>query len=1082
MRNHTLSHTLSRFIFLVAGCAVGSTTLAASKLTDPIASDSLIFKEKNGQVAVEAEHFYKQTKTGKRAWYLTTAKQKFKAGNDADPSHVTGASGGAYLESLPDTRHHHGHKLINGENFSNFPGKLAILHYKIHFDTPGKYYVWVRAHSTGSEDNGIHVGLDGEWPESGQRMQWCEGKRTWWWEAKQRTEKNHCGEAYKIFLNIAKPGVHEITFSQREDGFEFDKFILTTKREFERPVAGAPTVLVKNGTVPPAFAVPAGYQDPPGKPVAKAPKKKNGSKQKPAVKKKASAPANAAGQFLVNGAVGTLRAAHFPTTQGTGYYLDQGKWMAISPEKRKSAATSEPFPFDNGRYDVTLFTVGENDGRSSYALAVGGEKIGAFVNPLSKKMYEEGQKYSVTWKNLQIKTADGIRVAAAIASEDGQEYSRARWSRVEFKRVDGKPAKVILARAPSGQTVTASVSKPIPSAPLVLPRKADGEGNVKISGELKQWHKVTLNLDGPFSHEQDNQPNPFTDYRMVVTFSHSSGTPKYVIPGYFAADGNAADSSAKSGTIWRAHVSPDKAGKWNYQISFVQSKNAAISGVKGKAVAGFNSKRGSFNVAKTDKTGRDLRGKGRLQYVGKRYLQFAGNKEYFLKAGADAPETFLGYVDFDDTVAGKPSRVPLKTWSKHVQDWRPGDPTWKRGKGKGMIGAINYLAAKGCNAFSFLPYNAGGDGDNVWPFTSRNDKFHYDCSKLDQWGIVFDHGTKLGHYLHFKLQETEMDDNRRGGHKGGNSAGKVPTSLDGGKLGNERKLYVRELVARFGHNLALNWNLGEENTQSTEEQTAMARYIHDVDPYDHLIALHTFPNQQDQVYRPLFGKKSKVSGFSLQNSNIRDSHWQVVKWVNESAKAGKPWVTAFDESGTAQYAQVPDLGYAGFNGFDKEGKKVHTQHDVRKYTLWGTLMGGGIGCEYYFGYKLAENDLVCEDWRSRDQSWGYCRIALNFFQDEKIPFWEMANADGLVGVNAKDNSRYCFAKTGSVYLVYLSNGGTSKLDLSKAKGQFRVKWFNPRKGGALRNGSVKLVSGGKFVSIGNPPSDKGQDWLAVIRR
>ena len=34
-------------------------------------------------------------------------------------------------------------------------------------------------------------------------------------------------------------------------------------------------------------------------------------------------------------------------------------------------------------------------------------------------------------------------------------------------------------------------------------------------------------------------------------------------------------------------------------------------------------------------------------------------------------------------------------------------------------GAINYLSGKGCNVFSFLPYNAGGDGDNVWPFVER---------------------------------------------------------------------------------------------------------------------------------------------------------------------------------------------------------------------------------------------------------------------------------------------------------------------------------------------------------------------------
>ena len=45
--------------------------------------------------------------------------------------------------------------------------------------------------------------------------------------------------------------------------------------------------------------------------------------------------------------------------------------------------------------------------------------------------------------------------------------------------------------------------------------------------------------------------------------------------------------------------------------------------------------------------------------------------------------------------------------------------------------------------------------------SQRDEKFNYDCSKLDQWGIVFDHGTKLGLHLHFKLQEQENDDNRQ---------------------------------------------------------------------------------------------------------------------------------------------------------------------------------------------------------------------------------------------------------------------------------------------------------------------------------
>ncbi len=161
--------------------------------------------------------------------------------------------------------------------------------------------------------------------------------------------------------------------------------------------------------------------------------------------------------------------------------------------------------------------------------------------------------------------------------------------------------------------------------------------------------------------------------------------------------------------------------------------------------------------------------------------------------------------------------------------------------------------------------------------------------------------------------------------------------------------------------------------------------------------VHTYPNQQDKVYGGLVGNRSQLTGVSLQNSSLETTHAQTVKWINASAKAGKPWVVAFDESGSAAHAQCPDLGYEGFDGKDRTGNMVYTQHKVRKQTLWGTLMAGGAGNEYYFGYQFAQNDIVCEDWRSRDQSWDYCRIAIEFFHRREIPFWEMQNADELVG-------------------------------------------------------------------------------------
>jgi hypothetical protein len=613
--------------------------------------------------------------------------------------------------------------------------------------------------------------------------------------------------------------------------------------------------------------------------------------------------------------------------------------------------------------------------------------------------------------------------------------------------------------------------------PLLLPRRPDGQGAVSISGELKQWHKVTLTLDGPFARERDTEPNPFTDLAFTVTFAHESGAPSYAVQGYFAADGHAAESGADAGTKWHAHLAPDKPGVWTYRIGFTRGRHAALDG-GGAAVKPFDGISGRFTIAETDKTGRDFRAHGRLQYVGKHHLQFAGSKTFFLKAGPDAPETLLAYADFDGTIAGKPGPAPLKTWGPHVRDWRAGDPTWRDGKGKGLIGALNYLADKGLNAFSFLTYNAGGDGDNVWPFAERNAKLHYDCSKLDQWGVVFDHATARGLHLHFKLQETEIDDDRRGGRAGGDA---VPEALDGGRLGPERKLYCRELIARFGHALALNWNLGEENTQSTEEIRAMAAYLHDTDPYRHPIVLHTYPNQQDQIYRPLLGRGSLLTGASLQNG-WNQTHQRTLQWVTESAAAGRPWVVANDEQGGADTGVPPDPGYAGYDGRKKDSQRVQTADDIRQATLWGNLMAGGAGVEYYFGYALPQNDLVCEDFRSRDRSWDYCRIALAFFRDQRIPFWAMTNANALIGNRANDSSKYCLARPGDLYLVYLLHGGGAALDLTGAAGTFTIGWFNPRVGGELKSGAIETVAGGSVVNIGHPPADANEDWLAVIRR
>jgi hypothetical protein len=120
---------------------------------------------------------------------------------------------------------------------------------------------------------------------------------------------------------------------------------------------------------------------------------------------------------------------------------------------------------------------------------------------------------------------------------------------------------------------------------------------------------------------------------------------------------------------------------------------------------------------------------------------------------------------------------------------------------------------------------------------------------------------------------------------------------------------------------------------------------------------------------------------------------------------------------------------------------------------------------------------MCEDWRSRADSWNYARIALELFRAHQIPVERMGGADELIGNPQHDNSRYCFSLTGELYLVYLPEGGSTGLDLSKAPGTFTLAWFNPREGGALRSDST--VDGGRRVPLTAPSAD---DWLAVVRR
>jgi hypothetical protein len=282
----------------------------------------------------------------------------------------------------------------------------------------------------------------------------------------------------------------------------------------------------------------------------------------------------------------------------------------------------------------------------------------------------------------------------------------------------------------------------------------------------------------------------------------------------------------------------------------------------------------------------------------------------------------------------------------------------------------------------------------------------------------------------------------------------VPESLDGGKLGPERKLYCREIIARFAHNLALNWNIGEENTQTTEEINDMINYIRAHDPYQHHVVIHTF-----LVSRTRFIRRCWATNRSSPEHHCRtagQTHQRTLKWVAASAEAGKPWVVANDEQGSAATGVPPDRATKGMTK-----KTARANPSTRRRHPEGHALGQSHGGRRGRGVLLR---LSTAGERSRmrglSQSGSFLGLLphrVGVLHGQQDSLWEMRNANALIGNVANDNLKYALAKPGELYVVFLANGGTSDLDLSGAKGSFSVKWFNPRVGGKLSNGSVRTV-------------------------
>lgn len=581
-------------------------------------------------------------------------------------------------------------------------------------------------------------------------------------------------------------------------------------------------------------------------------------------------------------------------------------------------------------------------------------------------------------------------------------------------------------------------------------------GAQTVDGRLTTWHPITITFDGPQAAEADDSPNPFLDLRFQVVFTGPKNQ-LFVVPGFFDGDG----SGGSSGTAWRVRFTPNVPGEWRYEGSFRQGPGVAIEldADAGKPLA-LPKLTGSFNVARRDPDAPGFLKWGRLAYVGQHYLKFCDGP-FWLRGGTDEPEDLLGYAGFDRT-------PPKHRYADHEVDWREGDPDWGDGRGRAIIGALNYLANQYVNSVYFLTMNVGGDGKDVWPWAGEinpkgspdNDNRHFDVAKLSQWETVFSHAQRLGIFLHFVFNEAEEANKRE---------------LDDGELGTERKLYYREIVARFGHHLALEWNLCEEYNLNfdfgLERVRAFADYIRAIDPYDHPITVHSAGNPEEAL-RFTFGDP-RFSLTSVQ-LNQRPIHEVTEAIRNATRQAGRPLPVSLDEftlDRGQRASHIPVDDAAGH----------------RREKIWPTYFSGGM-------IEFILDDLLRTDSfkkSQREELWRYLWFARRFME-ENLPFWEMEPADALskgggtipVGIgNGKSVALgpQVFAKRGEVYAVYLPTGSaTGTLDLTELRGEGQQRWFNPRLGEFV--GTPTSIAGGADHSLGPPPAETDSDWVVLIER
>jgi len=275
-----------------------------------------------------------------------------------------------------------------------------------------------------------------------------------------------------------------------------------------------------------------------------------------------------------------------------------------------------------------------------------------------------------------------------------------------------------------------------------------------------------------------------------------------------------------------------------------------------------------------------------------------------------------------------------------------------------------------------------------------------------------------------------------------------------------QELYLRYTISRWGPYWNLLFNVaGPEplwrpdafrNQMGLEDIIRLARLIKELDPFGHPLSVH------NETGPDPFRHESWCDYITLQGGK-EDPGYSVYQYIEKNAQLNKP-----------VFAQ--EVFWPGNIYHECECNDPVT---IRKKAF--TLLFAGATINFADMNATSSSGFSGSlDLEDRHQDWhDAVKEAWNWF--ESIPFYRMKPCRDLA------QNAYVLAEEGVNYALYIPDGSKEiSLDLSNARGSYSLRWYNPVSQEYTVDSQV--ISSGQPTTLGRPPGNISQDWIAVVER